>query len=139
MMRSCVAVGWIFAVALFPATVSCPDLEAFVRERHCSNPMRKMRHVSSAWRGGADVAHVVRAKCGPGLARSSPRSSPNRCPRGTPRANTGRWANDRRLSQAEIDKIVAWVDAGAPRGTEAIPAPPQFAEGGIIPAGNHRI
>jgi mono/diheme cytochrome c family protein len=42
----------------------------------------------------------------------------------------GRWRNDRRLSQAEIDKIVAWVDAGAPRGNDAdLPPAPQFAEG----------
>ena len=36
----------------------------------------------------------------------------------------GKWRNDRRLSQAEIDKIVAWVDAGAPRGNDSeLPAP----------------
>jgi hypothetical protein len=48
----------------------------------------------------------------------------------------GKWRNDRRLSQAEIDKIVAWVDAGAPRGDDSdMPAPPQFAQGWNGPGG----
>src|SRR3984957_20013487 len=42
----------------------------------------------------------------------------------------GKFANDRSLSQAEIDTIVAWVDGGVPEGkaTDA-PAPRQFVEG----------
>jgi len=48
----------------------------------------------------------------------------------------GKWRNDRRLSQTEIDKIVAWVDAGAPRGNDSdMPAPPQFAQGWNGPGG----
>jgi hypothetical protein len=36
----------------------------------------------------------------------------------------GRFANDRTLSQQEIDTIVAWVDAGAPEGNaKDAPAP----------------
>jgi hypothetical protein len=42
---------------------------------------------------------------------------------------TGEWANDRRLAQADIDKVVAWVNAGAPEGSDAAPAAPVFAEG----------
>lgn len=38
--------------------------------------------------------------------------------------------NDRRLSQEEINTIVAWVDAGAPKGDDAdLPPAPAFAEG----------
>jgi hypothetical protein len=38
--------------------------------------------------------------------------------------------NDRSLSRAEIDTIVAWVDGGAPRGNAAdMPPAPTFAEG----------
>ena len=47
----------------------------------------------------------------------------------------GKWSNDRRLTQAQIDKISAWVDAGAPQGTDAAPAPPQFAQGWNHPSG----
>ena len=48
----------------------------------------------------------------------------------------GKWRNDRRLSKAEIDKIVAWVDAGAPRGDDSdMPAPPKFAQGWNGPDG----
>jgi len=41
--------------------------------------------------------------------------------------------NNRRLSQKEIDTITAWVDAGAPKGSdEDLPAPPKFEEGWAI-------
>ena len=42
----------------------------------------------------------------------------------------GSWENDRRLSQKEIDTIVAWVDAGAIEGnTKDLPPTPKFATG----------
>ena len=41
--------------------------------------------------------------------------------------------NERRLSQNEINTIAAWVDAGAPKGTdEDLPAPPKFEQGWAI-------
>ena len=45
----------------------------------------------------------------------------------------GHFANDRRLSQKEIDTLVAWADNGAPQGDEKdLPPPPQFEQGWII-------
>jgi mono/diheme cytochrome c family protein len=42
----------------------------------------------------------------------------------------GSFANDRRLSQKDIDTIVAWVDQGAREGNpKDLPRSPQFAEG----------
>lgn len=42
----------------------------------------------------------------------------------------GRFKNDARLPQEEIDAIVAWVDAGAPEGNpEELPPPKTFSEG----------
>jgi hypothetical protein len=42
----------------------------------------------------------------------------------------GEWANDRRLTPAQIDAITAWVDAGAPEGNaKDLPPAPQFTEG----------
>jgi hypothetical protein len=42
----------------------------------------------------------------------------------------GQFKNDRRLSQQEIDTIVAWVDAGAPEGNpKDMPAVPKFEVG----------
>ena len=42
----------------------------------------------------------------------------------------GYFSNDRRLSEEEIQTIVAWVDAGAPRGKpEDMPELPEFLEG----------
>src|SRR5262249_939046 len=45
-------------------------------------------------------------------------------------AHTLKMRNDRSLSQAQIDTIAAWVDGGAPKGSEAdLPALPTFTEG----------
>ncbi len=42
----------------------------------------------------------------------------------------GQWANDRRMSQKEIDTVVAWIDAGAKEGDpKNLPAMPKFASG----------
>ena len=41
----------------------------------------------------------------------------------------GRFKNIRTLSQAQIDTIVAWADGGAPEGTAAAPALPDFPKG----------
>jgi len=47
----------------------------------------------------------------------------------------GEFKNNRTLSQAEIDTIVAWVDAGAPEGeAKDLPPAPKFTEGWNIPA-----
>ena len=51
-------------------------------------------------------------------------------PWGADPAHTLPMRNDRSLSEQQINTIVAWVDAGAPRGNDAdLPAPPKFAEG----------
>jgi len=45
----------------------------------------------------------------------------------------GRFLNDRRLSEAEKETIVQWVDAGAPEGDPGdLPLAPEFAEGWTI-------
>ena len=45
-------------------------------------------------------------------------------------APRGTFSNDRRLSDAERDTIIRWVDAGAPKGDpKDLPAAPRFTEG----------
>ncbi|HWP44819.1 MAG TPA: thiol-disulfide isomerase [Blastocatellia bacterium] len=45
----------------------------------------------------------------------------------------GHWANDPRLSEKEIETIVAWVNAGAPKGDDKdLPPMPKFTEGWTI-------
>ncbi len=42
----------------------------------------------------------------------------------------GDWANDKRLSQKELDTIVAWIDGGAAEGNpKDLPSAPKFAKG----------
>ena len=45
-------------------------------------------------------------------------------------ASSLKFRNDRRLSQKEIDTVVAWADGGSPKGDDAdLPALPKFARG----------
>ncbi|HEX4947809.1 MAG TPA: thiol-disulfide isomerase [Blastocatellia bacterium] len=45
----------------------------------------------------------------------------------------GQWANDPRLTQAEIDTIVAWAESGAPKGDDKdLPPAPKFTQGWTI-------
>jgi hypothetical protein len=47
-----------------------------------------------------------------------------------------KFRNDSRLSQQEIDTLVAWVNAGAPKGEDAdLPPTPTFTEGWLHPKG----
>ncbi len=47
-----------------------------------------------------------------------------------PHTSTLKFSNDRRLSQKEIDTLVAWVDAGAPKGDDKdLPSLPKYAPG----------
>src|SRR5262245_5962851 len=44
--------------------------------------------------------------------------------------HVGEWANDRRLTQKEIDTIIAWVDQGAKEGeAKELPSQPKFTDG----------
>ncbi len=44
--------------------------------------------------------------------------------------------NDPRLSQQDIDTLLDWVDAGAPKGNDAdLPAQPEFPKGWLYPGG----
>jgi len=45
----------------------------------------------------------------------------------------GHWANDPRLSQQQIDTIIAWVNVGAPKGDDKdLPPMPKFTDGWTI-------
>src|SRR5262245_22823881 len=45
----------------------------------------------------------------------------------------GEWLNDRRLTQKEVETIIAWVDGGAKEGDpKDLPAAPKFTEGWAI-------
>ena len=135
MIRTHIPVGWIIALALVPAAgLAQTPKPTFAK----------------------DVAPIVYAKCAmchrPGEVapmslmsydevRPWARAIKNKVvsrqmPPWYAEGEHGKWRNDRRLSQAEIDKVVAWVDAGAPRGNDSdMPAPPQLALGWNGPNG----
>jgi hypothetical protein len=47
-----------------------------------------------------------------------------------------KFRNDPRLTQQEIDTLIAWVDAGAPKGSDAdLPPQPSFPKGWLHPKG----
>ncbi len=54
-------------------------------------------------------------------------------PAGVDESNTLHWANDRSLSVSEKNDLLAWIDAGAPRGNPAdAPLPITFPNGWLI-------
>jgi hypothetical protein len=135
MKRTHVPVGWIIAAALFPATVfaqtSKPtfgkDIAPILYER-CVMCHRAGEVAPMSLMSYDEVRPWARAIKNKVVARQMPPWFAE--------GEHGKWRNDRRLSQAEIDKIVAWVDAGAPRGSDReLPAPPQLAQGWNGPNG----
>lgn len=51
-------------------------------------------------------------------------------------SRSAKFRNDARLSQQEIDTLISWVNAGAPKGNESdLPPAPHFAEGWLHPKG----
>jgi len=51
-------------------------------------------------------------------------------------ARSMKFSNDPTLSQHDIDTLIAWVDAGAPKGNDAdLPPPPTFSEDWLHPKG----
>ena len=133
MMRSHVA-GWIITAALFPATVfaqtSKPsyakDIAPILYAR-CAMCHRAGEVAPMSLMSYDEVRPWARAIKSKVVARQMPPWYAE--------GEHGRWRNDRRLTQAEIDKIVAWVDAGAARGSDPVPAPPQLARGWNHPSG----
>src|SRR5262249_56235559 len=78
---------------------------------------------------------VGRAKkaLGPGAKRTGERVASREMPPWHADPNHGEWLNDRRLAQAEIDTIVAWVDGGVKEGDpKDLPPAPKFNDGWTI-------
>ena len=82
-------------------------------------------------RSRADDAHLVRGRAAVGEGdQEQGASSREMPPWGADPAHSLKMRNDRSLTQAQIDTIVAWVDGGAPKGSDAdLPPMPKFAEG----------
>jgi hypothetical protein len=135
MTRSHATVGWVIAVAaLFPSAVAAQttaptfakDIAPLVNAR-CVMCHRPGEVAPMSLRTYDEVRPWARAI----KAKVVSRQMPPWHAEGEP----GKWRNDRRLTDAEISKVVAWVDAGAPLGNTPVPPPPQFASGWNHPSG----
>lgn len=132
LFRSLLAVGLV-AVLLAPADVRAAD-DTFVKDvapilnRSCVGCHRPGEAAPMSLVGYENVRPWVRAIRQRVFARQMPPWTAD------PAASVG-FENDPSLSQAEIDRIVRWIDAGAPRGDGAEPAPPTLALGWSDPSG----
>jgi len=135
MAPSHVRVGWILAVALFPATVVAQSTElSFAKD---IAPLLNARCVT-CHRPGEVAPMSLRTydEVRPWARAIKAKVASRQMPPWYADGEAGKWRNDRRLSQAEVDTLVAWVDAGAPRGNDRdLPAAPQFAQGWNHPSG----
>jgi hypothetical protein len=135
MKRIRVPVGWIIAAVLFPATVSAQTSKpTFAKDiapifyAKCAMCHRPGEVAPMSLTSYDEVRPWARAIKNKVVARQMPPWYAE--------GEHGKWRNDRRLSQAEIDKIVAWVDAGVPRGNDSdMPALPPLAKGWNGPNG----
>jgi len=135
MRRTHAPVGWIIAVALFPATVFAQttkpsfakDIAPILYSRcvMCHRPGEVAPMSLMSYNEVRPWARAIKAKI---MSREMPPWYAE--------GELGKWRNDRRLTQTEIDKISAWVDAGTPRGDDGdMPVPPQLAQGWNHPSG----
>jgi hypothetical protein len=135
MIRTHIPVGWVIAAALFPATVFAQTAKpsfgkdiAPILYSKCVMCHRAGEVAPMSLMSYDEVRPWARAIKNKLVARQMPPWYAE--------GEAGKWRNDRRLSQAEIDKVVAWVDAGAPRGSDSeMPAPPRLAQGWNGPNG----
>jgi hypothetical protein len=135
MRRSHIPCVWIIAAALFPATVFAQTPKpTFARDiapilySKCAMCHRAGEVAPMSLTSYDEVRPWARAIKSKIVSRQMPPWYAE--------GEAGKWRNDRRLTQAEIDKITAWVDAGAPRGDDRdLPALPQFARGWNHPSG----
>ena len=125
MKRACLLIG-VLAIA---ARVHAAPVPTFSKDvapivfNHCASCHRTGEVAPMTLTSFEDVrpwAKVIKNKV---VSREMP-------PWGADPAHSLKMRNDRSLSPAQIDTIVAWVDGGAPKGSDAdLPPLPKFAEG----------
>lgn len=122
-----------FVAAAFPGEAPAPTFTKEVAPilfAHCANCHRPGEIGSSvplvSYDGARPWAESIKEKV---LKREMPPWSAD------PSASL-KFRNDPRLSQQDIDTLVAWVNAGSPKGKDAdLPPLPRFSEGWMNPEG----
>ena len=119
-----------FSAAAFTVPAAAADTDAVVFSRDVAPIL--MRHCVGCHRPGeiAPMSLLTYREARP-WARSIRRVVVNgEMPPWFANPEHGVWANDSRLSEQEIETIVAWVDGGALAGDPALmPEPPRFRDG----------
>jgi len=120
--------AWALCALAVPAAVQTPAPPTFVRDiapilyQHCASCHRPgesapfpLLTYDQATQFAAQIAETARTRS---------------MPPWLPEAGFGDFANDPRLTDAQIDRIVQWVKDGAPEGPASdTPPPPRFTEG----------
>jgi hypothetical protein len=122
MTRKILAIGFALGTAAFAAPVTFNKDVLPLLQKNCQSchrpgevaPMSLMTYGDARPWAKALKTAVVARKMPPWFAD----------------ANVGHFANDRRLSDADVNTLVAWVDSGAPEGdAKDKPAPRTFEDG----------
>ncbi len=117
-----IVLGFIVAVAASAATPTFNKDVLPILQKHCQEchrtgeiaPMSLLTYTEARPWAKAMKAAVVTEKMPPWFADP----------------NYGHFANDRRLSKAELDALVAWADGGAPEGDAKDAPPPRTFQDG---------
>jgi hypothetical protein len=122
MTRKILAIGFALGTAAFAAPVTFNKDVLPVLQKNCQSchrpgevaPMSLMTYTDARPWAKALKAAVVSRKMPPWFADE----------------NVGHFANDKRLSESDINTFVAWVDSGAPEGdAKDLPAARKFEDG----------
>jgi mono/diheme cytochrome c family protein len=131
---SVVLAGLAFALVVSSSTVRSAEaptvaVPTFAKDiapivyNHCAQCHRPGEVAPMALLSYEDVRPWAKAIKSKVVSREMP-------PWGADSSQSLKMRNDPSLSQAQIDTIVAWVDGGAPKGSDAdLPPPPTFATG----------
>jgi hypothetical protein len=127
----CVLIAFVFlnivSAANNPQVTFCKQV-APILYRHCVNCHRPGQIAGSSslltYADAASLADAIKRQVSQRRMPPWPADS----------SRSVKFRNDPRLTQPEIDTLISWVNAGAPKGDE-LPPVPHFAEGWLHPKG----
>jgi hypothetical protein len=117
------------ATATFVSVATTIELPVTFSKRCCADSSKELPDLPSSGGGGADVIPVTYEQVRPWAKEIREAVLKHRMPPWHSDPHYGTFRNDRSLSPAEIDTLVAWVNWGAPQGDQKdLPPPVHFEE-----------